>query len=338
MQKNKIIGIMVCTLFFMTHFSIIGLNNTVGMAKNWKLDKQLVMAETINFSIRLATTPSTLIFNQDFVPNGSLEYEWSILIDSDNDSSTGSDDWPLGYDVAIAFIHFKVEGILPLEDTIIGGTRKNTWVFNDSWWELRHEITMCHINYTTNTIHISGLRSWEELSNIEETDRFVIRTTYYSRDGENIDRTNSSEGKYFLTDIKGDVQQSFIDILAGSIGDLKPKSPAITGPAEGRADEAHIYTFVVESYSDLHYFIDWDDGSVEEWIGPFSSGEQVYRSHVWSEQGSYNIRAKVRDNYGVESDWSSLDVSMPISKPATNPILLRLMERYSEHFPILARL
>ena len=38
-------------------------------------------------------------------------------------------------------------------------------------------------------------------------------------------------------------------------------------------------------------FIDWGDGTFEDWDGPFLSYETQIRSHIWSESGTYNITA-----------------------------------------------
>ena len=54
----------------------------------------------------------------------------------------------------------------------------------------------------------------------------------------------------------------------------------------------------------LYYLWDWGDGNTTDWIGPFSSGETVHASHVWSQKGAYEIRVKLNDGYGQESDWS----------------------------------
>jgi len=48
----------------------------------------------------------------------------------------------------------------------------------------------------------------------------------------------------------------------------------------------------------IYYFIDWDDGTSSGWIGPYEPGETVYIMHVWSEEGSYKIAAKAKDQDG----------------------------------------
>jgi len=85
--------------------------------------------------------------------------------------------------------------------------------------------------------------------------------------------------------------------------------------------------------NDLYYFIDWDDGSIEKWLGPYSSGQEVTISHNWSEKGKYLIQAKVKDTNGLESSWGTLSVSMARSRFFNN-FFLRLIQQ----FPILQHL
>jgi hypothetical protein len=49
---------------------------------------------------------------------------------------------------------------------------------------------------------------------------------------------------------------------------------------------------------------DWGDGSTTEWGGPYSSGEEICGIHAWTNEGIYNIRVKLRDEFGAESPWS----------------------------------
>ena len=65
---------------------------------------------------------------------------------------------------------------------------------------------------------------------------------------------------------------------------------------------------------DLRYCIDWGDGSSELWTGYYSSGETATISHTWNETGTYTIKVKAKDEGQVETEWVSLEVSMPHSR------------------------
>jgi hypothetical protein len=95
-----------------------------------------------------------------------------------------------------------------------------------------------------------------------------------------------------------------------------PIEPLISGESEGKAKDEYNYNFVTLDPEDdtVYYYIDWGDNSSENWLGPYSSGESINVAHIWDEQGYYTIRAKAKDIYGLESNWTELEVSMPKSK------------------------
>jgi len=74
----------------------------------------------------------------------------------------------------------------------------------------------------------------------------------------------------------------------------------------------------------------------EEWIGPYESGEEVIRSHTWDEQGEFAIKAKAKDIFDAESEWGTLEVTMPVNQQSYSfPLLQRLLELFPNAFPIL---
>jgi hypothetical protein len=111
--------------------------------------------------------------------------------------------------------------------------------------------------------------------------------------------------------------------LAQTVHNLPPDTPAITGPTDGRAREKYEYTFstVDPDGHDVYYYIDWDDDQLEEWIGPYASGEEVTVGHTFPRQGIYTISVKAKDIYGMESNWATLEVNMPKNKTSINPLL-----------------
>ncbi|MCK4996085.1 MAG: hypothetical protein KAR55_04280 [Thermoplasmatales archaeon] len=103
---------------------------------------------------------------------------------------------------------------------------------------------------------------------------------------------------------------------------IAPYAPNITGPDGGAVGEYYEYNFVSTDYNldDVYYFIDWGDGNIEEWIGPYASGEEVTIGHMWSETGEYEIRAKARDILEFESEWSE-PLNVIISNPPDKPTI-----------------
>ena len=100
-----------------------------------------------------------------------------------------------------------------------------------------------------------------------------------------------------------------------------PDAPVIQGPGLGATGSEQTYEISAydEEGDDVYFYIDWDDGTYDEWIGPAASGEEMEVSHTWEQRGDYTIRAKAKDTNNVESFWSTLEVTMPKSKTREMP-------------------
>ena len=85
-----------------------------------------------------------------------------------------------------------------------------------------------------------------------------------------------------------------------------PDAPKINGPTSGEPGIEYEFTFNSTDPNGyrLYYYIDWGDGNFEEWIGPYDSGEEVKINHSWEDYGTYIIKAKAKDRFDIESDWS----------------------------------
>jgi len=116
-----------------------------------------------------------------------------------------------------------------------------------------------------------------------------------------------------------------------------PDVPSISGEVEGTVGESYDYTFCStdQEDSDLFYYVDWDDGSSENWVGPYTSGDEVVFSHTWERRGSYTIQAKAKDVFDTESEWGTLEVKMPVNQQSSNSLFLRFLERFPNAFPML---
>jgi hypothetical protein len=95
-----------------------------------------------------------------------------------------------------------------------------------------------------------------------------------------------------------------------------PLKPIINGPKTGKSGVEYEFTFTaIDNESDkIYYYITWNDGYIEPWIGPYDSGEVVTISHKWSKNGEYIIKAKAKDTFNQESSWSEFVVTMPRGK------------------------
>ena len=117
-----------------------------------------------------------------------------------------------------------------------------------------------------------------------------------------------------------------------------PGAPSIKGPTSGKAKIASQWNFkaVDPDNNDVFYQIDWGDGNVSVWYGPYHSGEVMAQSHAYAFEGKYTIKSKAKDIYGDESNWTTLTVRMPYSYNKPIPQFLELLfQRFPHAFPIL---
>ena len=128
-----------------------------------------------------------------------------------------------------------------------------------------------------------------------------------------------------------------LQIAASSQPPIKPEPPI--GPSEGKKKVSYEFAAVTSDpdNDEIYYLFDWGDDLISAWIGPFESGDMCVASHIWNEQGSFEVRVKAKDNHGVQSDWSDpTTVSMPKYRfPSRFPLLFRFLEQHHFLFPIL---
>jgi hypothetical protein len=97
-----------------------------------------------------------------------------------------------------------------------------------------------------------------------------------------------------------------------------PDVPAVPyGPSEGNVGEELVYvttTFDPDEDDDLYYWFEWGNGNNSGWVGPFESYEIANASYIWPEGGDFEIKVKVKDEYGAESKFSG-DFPVHITEP-----------------------
>jgi C1A family cysteine protease len=115
-----------------------------------------------------------------------------------------------------------------------------------------------------------------------------------------------------------------------------PEKPTLTGRQRGKNGTAYSYTFSATDPDgdDVYYYLNWGDdywfGGAVGWIGPYKSGQDITLEKTWVEKGNYTVRVKAKDRYDAKSDWSTLEVTMPLSYPTP---MLWFFERIVEHYP-----
>ena len=127
----------------------------------------------------------------------------------------------------------------------------------------------------------------------------------------------------------------YVDETVKAFINPPPCAPNIDGPKTGVVGKDYDYTFVTEDSedSDILYYIKWGDDTIDDWFGPFKSGEKVTMSHNWSTKGKYIIKARAKTINGLMGSWGDFEVSIPRNIVSINSLFQLLLER----FPFLAK-
>ena len=145
---------------------------------------------------------------------------------------------------------------------------------------------------------------------------FPRRTSDYNNSLRYDELPSSYEETLFAIDTQWD---EFLKSYLGILGNQAPEIPEINGPLQGKPGieyECTIQSIDPEDHT-LYYYIEWGDGDITDWSGPYNSGEEVPVKHIYETKGTYTIRVKARDELNAESDWGTLDVKIPRLKTAT---------------------
>jgi hypothetical protein len=124
----------------------------------------------------------------------------------------------------------------------------------------------------------------------------------------------------------------YMTILNTNTAPEKPERP--DGPDQGKPGSVYMFTTVTTDVDgdQIFYNFSWGDDTYSGWVGPFESGETGTASHSWDENGTYEIRAKAKDVFGDESDWSE---PFSVSMPRDRTFFFTLLEILEQFFPQL---
>jgi nitroreductase len=112
-----------------------------------------------------------------------------------------------------------------------------------------------------------------------------------------------------------------------------PGDPDISGPIDGKIGILYNYTFTSTDLDgdNVSYYVRWGDGDIVSWTDFQMSGSSYLDSHKWTDIGNYVIKAKAKDIYGEESNWTEFEIkiSNPRNKVSFNYLFVRFFERFS---------
>ncbi len=105
-----------------------------------------------------------------------------------------------------------------------------------------------------------------------------------------------------------------------------PNKPS--GKTDASLGESYSYTtHSIDNEDDnIYYKFDWGDGKDTGWVGPYTSGDSVSKSHRWHKQGVYNVKVKARDESGIESFWSD---PLAVTVASEDPFVTLFVHKFS---------
>lgn len=325
-SKIKLVSMLIISLFIgASVISSIGAENTTTM-KN--------LSGKVEFVIELDDIPETLVFSQEHVPDYFSEYVWQLFIDSDSDENTGNSYEKFkGTDLLISISHLKNPDEKPYEGTIEQECQFATFVYNadNGYYGYGHNIIEKTVDCEKDIMVFYCPRSWDEIEGVDKEDHMIVSARLYDTSGEYVE--DLADGNGLITDPQGDTSFPLIDLLRCGIS--SPTTPEINGPSSAKAGEEITYTFSSSDIRDcdVYYYIDWGDGDSDQWIGPYASGEEIEVKHTWPDKGAYTLQVQSRNIAAIESDWATLEVSMP-KVQTYNPMIQSIL-KLLEHFPFL---
>lgn len=132
-----------------------------------------------------------------------------------------------------------------------------------------------------------------------------MNTTYYWKIVAWDDQGESAEGQIWC-------------FTTASIPNEPPTPPIIRGTTFGRKGGWFRNTFYSTDPdgNDIYYYVEYSrENMPRRWYGPVSSGYTLWIDGGCPETGFYSIKAKAKDIYGAESNWTTLPATiMPVNQ------------------------
>jgi hypothetical protein len=122
--------------------------------------------------------------------------------------------------------------------------------------------------------------------------------------------------------------------------DFPPEKPTISGPKFARAGDGLEFKFTAidPEEHDVYYHINWGDGDIEFWLGPYKSGETVIFNHIYTKGGTYKIISKAKDLCGKLGQQNQFTLFVIRNRAVSRLTILEVLEKLLIRFPILDRL
>jgi len=330
--KKKIIGILICMLFFISSTSITAstfdnppyipssphpedgaLDIGVKTHLSW-LGGDPDPGDKAVYDLYFGNeSDPDLMANDLEKPNyypGVLEhntsYYWYVVAKDENGASTTGPEWTFTTNNCTCDPPEKPSGPTRVRNrhryeysTKTMNQSQNGWYYNFSWGDGNHSGWIGPYNYTE---RVRAEHQWEEPG------IYQVQAMAKFKHG------NRTLEEWIIT---GWSDSLLITVTSENPNNDPPNAPDINGQTQGKPCLDYEYTFIATDPDgdDLYYNICWEgSGSEAQTYGPYISGVEVKIIHSWPNQGKYVICAKAVDVYGAEGPEGTLEVTMPYSK------------------------
>lgn len=145
-----------------------------------------------------------------------------------------------------------------------------------------------------------------------------------------IDTNNLKSGEYF------EIIKLYSD---GGKGILKLNFTVNNPPVKPLIDGENIlkygkeYLYNITSYDldgdNVSYYIDWGDNISNNWSIFLPNNQTYFVNKTWNKKGIFIIKVKAKDIYNLESEWSTLEVKVPIIKFFQNTFFNNLNKKFA---------
>ncbi len=253
------------------------------------------------------TTPPTLLKtghpNTSYTPSQQLlyntDYYWKIIAWDDHGASTPSDLWDFttmlepndppyipreptpAHNATNVSIHTRVSWLG-------GDPDGNNTVWYDVYLGVNDDLKLVSANqsqtsYDPGTLYYTTNYSWRIIA----WDKFDVST-------------------------KGPIWNFSTNVTANH----PPYAPVLSGPSGGGPDIDYNFTIAATDPdgNDIELQINWGDGSITDWLGPYPSSQPQRFNHTWDEFGQYTIKVRVRDfEFEGESTQWPIDIKKHVN-------------------------
>jgi outer membrane protein assembly factor BamB len=187
-------------------------------------------------------------------------------------------------------------------------------------------VGLCHADYNQG-----------EIISLNKNGNILWRKTIANKQVQSSPAIGSDGTVYIGSDLSKIIVEHYgiLYAIKDGIFNQPPSKPIISGEDRGEIGEEYEYKFksTDPEGEDIYYFVLIGNRHYDVY-GPFPSGEEASISYYWDPDyhnpDTYYIKAFARDEFGMESEISTLELTIP-----KNNIKVKIIDWLKERFPLL---